>query len=360
MRRSPLEITAWEITAWSLCAAGLAGSAAAWIMTPAAFPHAWLAALHAFIGWPLGCMGLLLIHALTGGNWGFAIRSQLVAGVCTLPLLPLALVPWVFLLPRLYPWLQHDVAARLENTFYLNLPAFALRGALYLVIWYALALLILRALRERPPELALTRLAPSGLILLALTVTFVAIDAIMSLDPFFPSSIFGLIEIAEMGLLALSVSILAATLGGPPRRETLAALARLLQALLILWAYLDFMQFLIVWQSDLPNEALWYRPRLRGAWGVVATLVAALHVALPFFVLLSPRLRQSRFGVASVAALLIVVAMLRSWWLVLPASGLGLSAAAGFSMLAVVSGAAALAMRAWCSPLISHGAWRGV
>ncbi len=355
MRRNAL-----EITAWSFCAAGLVGSAAAWMLAPAAFPHAWLAALCAFVGWPLGCMGLLLIHALTGGDWGYAIRPQLVAGVSALPLLPLALVPWAFMLQRLYPWLQPEVAARLANGFYLNLPAFALRGAIYLVVWFALAFLILRALQAKDPQPALARLAPPGLIALALTVTFGAIDAILSLDPFFPSSVFGLIEIAEMGLLALSVSIFAAALGAPPRSQTLAALARLLQALLILWAYLDFMQLLIVWQSDLPREAPWYELRWSGGWGVVAALIAGLHFALPFLVLMSPRLRHSRFGMACVTALLVIGAMLRGWWLVLPASGLGFSAAAGFAMLALVSGAAALAMRARSSPLIPRGAWRRV
>jgi hypothetical protein len=107
----------------------------------------------------------------------------------------------------------------------------------------------------------------------------------------------GLIEIAEMGLLALSVSIFAAVIGEPPDDEKLRSLGRLLLALLILWAYLDFMQLLIVWQSDLPNEASWYISRSTGGWGIAAALVAGGHFVLPFFALLSPKVQRSRRGI---------------------------------------------------------------
>ena len=70
-----------ERAAWMAGATGLLGAAIGWLVAPAAFPHAWLAALTAWLGWPLGCMALMLIHALTGGRWGYAIRPQLVAGM---------------------------------------------------------------------------------------------------------------------------------------------------------------------------------------------------------------------------------------------------------------------------------------
>ena len=113
----------------------------------------------------------------------------------------------------------------------------------------------------------------------------------MSLDPHFASSAYGLIAIAEMGLLALSVSVFAAVVGPPLDDGTMRVLGKLLLGLLVLWAYLDFMQVLIVWQSDLPNEAPWYIVRSTGGWGIAAAVVAACHFVLPFFALLSPRLR---------------------------------------------------------------------
>ena len=91
-----------------------------WLMEPAVFPYAWLTALSAWVGWPLGCLALLLAHALTGGRWGIAIRPHLLIGIGTLPLLLPAVVPLLFVLPRIYPWLRSDGAGTIANAFYLN------------------------------------------------------------------------------------------------------------------------------------------------------------------------------------------------------------------------------------------------
>lgn len=350
----------WELAAWTIGSLGLAGAAIGWMVAPDSFPHAWLAALTAWLGWPIGCMGLLLIHALTGGRWGYVTRSQLVAGMSTLLLLPPALIPLAIVLPSLHPWLRPEVAAHLDNIFYLNLPAFVVRGAVYLIVWFGLAWLILAAFRRDERDHALARIAPAGLILLAITVTFATIDAIMSLDPHFASSVFGLIMIAEMGLLALSVSIFAVIIGQPLEDDALPSLGRLLLALLILWAYLDFMQLLIVWQSDLPQEAAWYAIRLTGGWGAAASLIAGGHFILPFFVLLSSRAQRSRSVMACVTALLILGAIVRSWWLVMPASGANFSLVAVAAMLGVTGIASALALRTPLMPWIPCSVWRHV
>ena len=117
-----------ECVAWMAGSIGLFGVIVGSIIAPATFPHAWLAALTAWLGWPLGCMGLLLIHALTGGRWGYAIRPQLVAGMSTLLLLLPAIIPLLIVLPTLYPWARPDAAAHLDNRLYLNLPFFLGRG----------------------------------------------------------------------------------------------------------------------------------------------------------------------------------------------------------------------------------------
>lgn len=354
-----------ERIAWKAGVSGLLGAAIGWYFAPAAFPHAWLAALTAWLGWPIGCMGLLLIHALTGGRWGYATRPQLVAGMSTLALLPLALIPLLLLLPGLYPWLQPDVAAHLPNRFYLNLPFFVGRIIVYSIVWLGLGWFILLALRRDGREdmgdgarnLALTRIAPAGLILLAITVTFAAIDTTMSLDPMFASSAYGLIAIAEMGLLALSTSIFAAAIGESPDQGTLRTLGQLLMALVILWAYLDFMQLLIVWQSDLPNEAFWYLPRINGGWGFAAALVAGGHFLLPFFVLLWPRAQQSQRAIAWVTALLILSEIIRSWWLVAPASKVGFNMVDVLAMVGIIGIASAFALRAPDLPGMPKGIW---
>ncbi|MDB6088511.1 MAG: hypothetical protein JWN85_1295 [Gammaproteobacteria bacterium] len=341
-----------ERVAWTIAAAGLIGTIIAWIIAPAAFPHAWLAALSAWLGWPLGCMGLLLVHALTGGRWGYALRLQLVAGMHTLVLLLPALIPWLLVMPALYPWARPEAPAHLANGFYLNLPFFAARGGVYLLIWFGLRFFILRALREDEPDAALARIAPGGLILLAMTISFAAIDTTMSLDPQFNSSVYGLMAMVGMGLLALSVSLLAAAVGSPPDPETTATLGKLLLALVLLWAYLDFMQFLIVWQSDLATEAPWYLLRSCGGWGIAAALVALGHFLLPFLALIWTPVRRSPGGIGSVAALLVLTEVIRTWWLVIPASHSGFGLIDLMAMMGLLAVGAAFALRSPLSPQV--------
>jgi hypothetical protein len=299
-----------ERAAWIAGAVGAVASALGWALTPHEFAYAWLAAVAFWLPWPLGCMGLILTHALTGGRWGQALRPALLAGMSTLPLILLLCIPVLVALPTLYPWARDGVV--LANRFYLNVPLFAVRGVIYLTAWFALGALILRAMSRGAASLA--RLAAPGLIVLAITLNFAAIDLTMSLDPRFNSSVYGYIAIAQAGLFALSV---AALLEAPTSRST----GKMLLGLVMLWAYLDFMQILIVWQSDLATEAPWYVARSTGLWGAVGLLVAATHFLLPFLALLSPRVQSARAGVRTVAAMLVGSEVLRAWWLVLPARG---------------------------------------
>jgi hypothetical protein len=319
--------------AWIVGGVGLVASLIGAMVQPEAFAFAWLAALATWLRWPLGCLALLLVHALTGGRWGVSVRPGFVQGIRALPLLLLAVIPLLFVLPHLYPWLRAGESARLDNGFYLNAPFAAARWMFYLMVWFGLAALATARLRRNdPPDRndSLDRnqssavIAAPGLILLGLTVNFAAVDAIMSLDPHFNSSAFGMINAAESGLFALSVTILATVLAGATAPSERDDLGRLLQSLLILWAYLDFMQLLIVWQSDLPKEAAWYLARSTGLWGVLAALTAAVHFLLPFLALMIPRVRRSRRGLIAITTVLIVMTVIRGWWLVLPAHERGI------------------------------------
>ena len=293
----------------ALAVLGLAFAVLGWVVDARRFHAGWLAAVTVFVGWPLGSMALLLIHALTGGRWGYVLRPALRVGVLSLPLLLPAVLP-------LFGGLADAVSVgppRVRPNFYLNLAFFEARGAIYLIAWFGLGWLVLRG-RD------LERIAPFGLIVLALTATFASIDLTMSLDPRFVSSIYGMLAAAGMTLLALSIAVLL-TARAPDAREDLG---KLLLALVVLWIYLDFMQLLIVWQSDLAAEAPWYLVRARGFWGAVRLIVAAGHFVLPFFLLLSPRMQRSRPVLFGVAGLLIAMEVLRAWWTVLPSLGLSI------------------------------------
>jgi hypothetical protein len=288
---------------------GVACIALAWVFDPARFHVAWLGALSVWLGWPLGSLALLFVHALTGGRWGEALRPALLAGVAGLALLVPALVPLGLGFHALYPWSHEPHAA---GRLYLTTPFAALRAVAYVVVWLGLGGLVFRRGIG-------TRLAAIGLILLALTVSFAAIDATMSLDPGFGSSVWGMVTAASMGVLALAVAVLATAPAAPPWVR--ADLGRLLLGLVVLWAYLEFMQFLIVWESNLPEEAGWYVARVQGGWVWVSWAVALLHFAVPFGLLIFPAVQRSARALCGVALLLVVAEIVRGWWVVLPAGG---------------------------------------
>ncbi|MBB2203850.1 hypothetical protein [Gluconacetobacter takamatsuzukensis] len=302
-----------EHVAWAIAlAAGLAVLAGL-VWMPHAVYRPWLGACAAWLGWPLGSMALMLAHALTGGRWGEILRPGLRAGVATLPLGLPALAVLLVGAGDLYPWLHGEEAARAANRFYLNPPFALVRIALYAGIWGVLGVVCLRGR-------GLARIAPVGLILLALTFSFASIDLTESLDPHFSSSAYGLIASAGAGLLALALAMVLALLAGglDADRQVLRDLARLLLGLTVLWAYLDFMQFLIVWQSNLPVEAAWYGRRLHGGWGVVAVGLVGLHFLLPFVLLMLAPLQGRRSVVLGAAGLLVAMEVVRNLWLVLP------------------------------------------
>lgn len=302
---------------------------------PQAVLRGWLASFAFWIGFPLGAMMLLFAHDLTGGRWGAAAVPALRAMVAFLPLMLLLLIPVLALLQELYPWARAADAAHLKNRFYLNAPFFHGRAAVYAVVWLGLVALR-RSGRSR------NRLAAPGLILLGLTVTFASFDWFMSIEPDWGSSIYGMMIIGGQLLGALALATLAAVLGGRTDAGQRHDLGSLLTAAILLWFYLSFMQFLIVWQENLPPEIMWYVARLSGGWGWVAALGALAQGALPFAALIWWPVKRSRSGLAAVCVLLLAAHLLECWWLILP----GL--AGGFTWYAL---AAALAMGGACTAI---------
>jgi hypothetical protein len=300
---------------WIFGGLGLLAAAVGWYVAPRDFYGAWLAAFIALSAWPLGSLGLLLAHTMTGGRWGDLVRPALQRGVMLMPLLVPAAIPLLFGLSTLYVWLRPEIAESLPNRFYLNGPFFALRAVIYAMVWLTLSFLALRGRN-------LVRLAPPGAILLALTVTFFAVDLSESLEPGFNSSVYGLLTAAGMTLFAFSGALATTCLAGKPDPRMMPVLARILLGLAILWAYLEFVQALIVWESDLTVDVPWYLHRTTGAWGLVAWAIAGVHFLLPFLLLLSPRNQADARSIGVIALVLMGMELVRWWWIVLPSLSL--------------------------------------
>jgi hypothetical protein len=163
-------------------------------------------------------------------------------------------------------------------------------------------------------------------VLLIFTVTFASIDWFMSLEPLWYSTIYGFIFVAAWALsaLAFTVAVMAALVKHEPMSNIVGQshfhdLGKLLLALVMLWSYFAFSQFLIIWSGNLPEEISWYLPRLHGAWGAIALTVVVLHFAFPFLFLLSRSFKRDSGKLVIVAVLILVMRLIDLFWMIAPA-----------------------------------------
>jgi hypothetical protein len=298
---------------------GIAGCVVGGVIDAAWFYRAWLSAFVFWLGLPLGGLTLVLVHDLSGGAWMATARTLLNAAIATMPLATLAGIPAFVALPELYSW-THP-ALNLGNTFYLNTNAFLLRYAVYIVLWNLLAAFALWAPRggAKPIAPGLSWISGLGLVLMAFSASFASIDWIMSLEPGFWSSVFMMTAGANWFNTGLALMLLAVALTAPVgRRDHMADLAAILLATTIFWAYVEFCQFLIIWEENLKDEIPWYLIRINSPWARALFISVGLGFIIPFFALLTQPGKRSRTVVATVCALILISRVAQAWWLVLP------------------------------------------
>jgi hypothetical protein len=305
--------------------------------SPQQFFRAYLAAYLFYWGLGLGSLAVLMLYFLTGGAWGFIIRRFLEAATRTLPLLAVLFTPVAYGIGYLYPWAHPDVVAgnrELQfNHIYLNAPFFWGRAALFFISWIAVASVLSLWSRRQdawggpdlPRKFRLLS-GPSLVIAYGAWVTFASVDWVMSLQPTFHSTIFAVI-IATGQMLsahALALIVLAWLLWRRPLAqvislETLNDLGNLLFTFLILWSYVTFFQLMLIWMANLPDEVIWYLPRVRGGWQWVAWALFVLHFAVPFFALLMRDVKRNPRALAAMAGLLLFMQLVFDYYQVAPA-----------------------------------------
>jgi hypothetical protein len=312
-----------------------------WVMDPPRANHpgvftSYLFAYMFWIGVTCGSLGLLMLHHTVGGGWGFLIRRFMEAG--TRLFLPMAIlfIPIVIALISfpLYRWAHagpddHIVHAKAP---YLNVPFFLARAVLYFLIWGGLAWFFNKwgaTQDERADPAVSNRLnvvGAGGLVLFVITITFMAVDWIMSLAPDWFSSIFGLLVVVTQGLstLALMLALFGRLYGGRALDAGVPSgyfrdLGNLMLAFTLLWAYMSFGQYLIIYSGNLAEEVRWYLDRREGGWGVVSLLLIPFHFALPFLILLlGSHVKRSPQRLARVAGFLIFMRFVDLFWWVTP------------------------------------------
>jgi hypothetical protein len=307
---------------------------------PDQFFRAYLLGFMAWLGVTLGSMAILMIRHLTGGGWGMVIRRVMGAAMRCVPLMALLFVPLLFGLPRLYIWARpldaiadKHLREHLQEIApsYLNVHGFILRAAIYFAIWNLLSFLLTKwsAEQDRPGARdnsgRFKAVSGPGLILYGFTISFAAIDWVMSIDPSWISTIYGLLFLIGQVLSAMCFAVVIERIlfNYKPMSEVLKPdyvqdHGKWILAFIMVWAYFAFSQWLIIWAGNLPEEITWYMRRLNGGWGYIGLSLVLFHFAVPFALLLSRSFKRDLHRLVWLAVGLMVMRYVDLFWMIEP------------------------------------------
>ncbi len=325
----PADASRWQSRAMIVGVVGVAFCLIAAFLDLKDFLRGYVIAYMFWTGLSLGCLALLMLQYLTGGLAALSVRRVLEASAKCLPLMFVLFLPILILRKDIYGWMT-DASLTKEAGWYLNTTGWIGRWILYFVIWCGLLwVLTKRGDRQDAPIVGASPrfqgISGIGLVLYALTISFASVDWVMSLDPHWGSTIYGLIFLAGQGLSALCFSIIMLTLltRYSPYREIIKPMqfhdiGKLTLAFVMLFAYFSFSQWLIIWSGNLPDEISWYLHRIRGEWGYIILAIVALHFALPFALLLSRERKRAGKRLIKLAILIMFMRMVDIYWYVVP------------------------------------------
>jgi hypothetical protein len=307
---------------------------------PDEFFRAYLLGYMCWLGVALGSMAILMIRHLTGGGWGMVIRRILGAAMRCLPLMAVLFIPILFGLPKLYVWARpldsiadKHLREHLQELTksYLTVDGFIIRAAIYLAIWNLLSFLLTKWSKEQDEPVSrdnspyFKAVSGPGLILYAFTISFAAIDWIMSIDPSWISTIYGLlILIGELlSAMCFAVVIERILVNYKPMSELLKPdfvhdHGKWMLTFIMVWAYFSFSQWLIIWAGNLPDEITWYLRRLNGGWGYVGLILVLFQFAVPFVSLLSRPFKRDVRRLVWLAAWIMLMRYLDLFWIIEP------------------------------------------
>lgn len=307
----------------ALGAMGLVGLAlslpGAWLDSTA-FYRTYLTACLFWLSLSLGSLAILMIHEVTGGSWGDLVKGTMRAAAGTLPVMALLFIPLGLNLEAIFPWAPSERYP--EKAAYLNIPFFQARTLAYFLIWLLLAA-ALKAWQAEPAGERLKRTGAAGLLLYGLSVSFFAVDWMMSLEPEWFSAAIGFVVASSQvaGALAFAIvvtAILYRQQQGQAFITRFQDIGNLLLAGVMFWTYVAYMQYLIIWSGNLPEEIIWYVHRGQGGWQMIAWMLVLFHFVLPFILLISPRVKRAPAMLVAVASLVLVGRLVDVYWMVGP------------------------------------------
>jgi hypothetical protein len=300
------------------------------------FLQSWLVGFMFWLGVTLGCLTLLMLQYCSGGNWGRLGRLFWEAASSTLPLMFVMWLPLVFGMKVLYPWTvpyEHPSPLQAQRAhLWLNPSGFVVRGIIYFVIWGIFIWRLRRwsAIEERGEAtparfVSIQNLSGFGIVVYSLTITFASVDWVMSLNPEWWSTVWGMLFMVGECLTAFAFTIWLFARLSPqePLNKIFKAdyfhdFGKLMFTFVVLWAYLSFAQWLIIWSGNITEEIRWYLDRVHGHWKVIATALIFLHFAFPFAILLSRSLKRQPRRLVRIAIWMMCVRILDLYWIVQP------------------------------------------
>jgi hypothetical protein len=313
-------------------------SVAGALLAPASFYSAYLTGFMFWLGLSLGCMAILMLYHLVGGTWGTVIRRLLESGMMTLPMMFVLFIPILLNLPKLYKWdrpgeLTDPKIADIAHS-YLNFNGILVRYIVYFAIWIGMAYFLNRWSTEQDSiagqsTLRFRAMSSLGLVIYSFTISFAVIDWVMSLQARWISTIYGLLFIAGEALSAFCFCVVIESIlskhkpmSGYLTDTEVHDHGKLMLAFVMVWAYFNFSQWLIIWAGNLPDEIPWYVRRMNNGWEYVGLFLVLFHFAVPFALLLSRQLKRKARSLVWLASWLIVMRMVDIFWHIEPASHL--------------------------------------
>jgi hypothetical protein len=361
----PVELaTRWRSVFRALAAVGVVTAAVGALTTPDRMWANWLLVSYYALGLGLAGLCLVAIHFATGSSWSVAVRRVPEALAGTIPFAAVALIVVLLERPQIYPWSLGDFgpardAALAFKRAWLSWAFFVTRAVLYVVVWVLFALAIRRNSQRQDEDgdprwtRANVRLSATFLVLFALTFTLASFDWIMSLEPAWFSTIFGVYNFAGLILSGLAATIIIAIWleRGGPFRDVLTDdhfhdLGKLLFAFSTFWMYLWFSQYMLIWYTNIPEETVYFVRRTAGGWGPLFVLNIILNWVVPFLGLIRRDAKRGRGLLMAVSIIVLVGRWLDLHLMIFPAVlgapprlgiwEIGLAAgAAGFFILAL-------------------------
>jgi len=319
---------------WTILALGIVVSVGAYVIDPrrAAFNNVILLMFVASLAG--GSVFLVALEYIAGAVWSVPMRrvNEFLAGL--VPVTPVLAIPLFFHLHDLFHWAHADIVAAdpllVAKSPYLNIPFFTIRFLIVFAVWILFYYLFTKnsTKQDLTKDARLTtvniKLAAVFLPLFAVTLTVLAVDWAMSLEPHWYSTILGVYYFAGTTL----ASVAAATYviarlhetGYLPglRRDHFYSLGALMFAFVNFWAYIAFSQFLLIWYANLPEETYWFMKRWQEGWQYVSVLLIVIHFLIPYFVLLPQDAKMDLRRLKVMAIVVLIAHLLDLYWLIMP------------------------------------------